>query len=63
MVDKNVFLEELDDVQGKNDERIEELQQFKTEKPAFNVFDLIAPKGLTGVKEAFEREESFFSPI
>ena len=62
MVEKNVFLEELDDLQGKKDERIEELQQFKTEKPAFNVFDLIAPKGLTGVKEAFEREESFFSP-
>ena len=56
MVEKNVFLEELDDLQGKKDERIEELQQFKTEKPAFNVFDLIAPKGITGVKEDFERE-------
>ena len=62
MVDKNVFLEELDEVQKKKDERLEELQKFETEKPAFNVFDLIAPKGLTGVKEAFEREESFFNP-
>ncbi len=37
MVDKNVFLEELDDLQKKKDERIEELQEFETTK-THNIF-------------------------
>jgi len=61
MVDKNVFLEELDKAQDKKDERIEELQQFKTEKPAFNIFDLLAPKGALGVEEALLREDNIFT--
>lgn len=62
MVDKNVFLEELDKVQEKKDERLEELQKFETEKPLFNIFDLLAPKGALGfVEDALLREDSPFN--
>ena len=37
MTEKNVFLEELDDLQKKKDERIEELKQFETTKTP-NIF-------------------------
>lgn len=37
MAEKNVFLEELDDLQKKKDERIEELKEFETTKTP-NIF-------------------------
>lgn len=40
MAEKNIFLEEIDDLQKKKEERIEELQQFKTEETP-NVFSLL----------------------
>ena len=61
MVDKNVFLDELDNVTDKKDKRIEELQEFKTTEPTLNIFELLAPKGLLGVEEALLREDSFFN--
>ena len=67
MAEKNLFLEELDDLQKKKEERIEELQQFKTEKPAFNIFSLLLDSFVQSpsktLKKATERDESFFKEM
>ena len=67
MAEKNLFLEELDDLQKKKEERIEELQQFKTEKPAFNIFSLLFDSFVQSpsrtLKKVAERDESFFEEM
>tara|TARA_E500000318_G_scaffold108121_1_gene118397 strand:- start:455 stop:3040 length:2586 start_codon:yes stop_codon:yes gene_type:complete len=64
MVDKNIFLEEIDDLQKKKEERIEELQQFKTEETP-NVFSLLMDSFVqsptSSIIKAAERDESFFN--
>ena len=64
MVDKNVFLEEIEDLQKKKDKRIEELQEFKTEETP-NVFSLLMDSFVqsptSNIIKAAERDESFFN--
>jgi len=64
MAEKNIFLEEIDDLQKKKEERIEELQQFKTEETP-NVFSLLLDSFVQSPTEsiikATERDEPFFS--
>ncbi len=57
MVDKNVFLEELDDLQKKKDERIEELQEFETTKTP-NIFSELL-RSLTKPNIALQDPEAY----